>query len=238
MTTHDLLVVLASLAGGTIASLAGFGIGSIVTPLLAARYGMKLAVAVVAIPHVIGTAVRFWFLRHDLDRRVLFSFGAASAIGGLTGAVLHYWVASRALQYLLAALLIFAGAMSLFGITLRFGRRAALAAGALSGVLGGLVGNQGGIRAGAMLGFDVRKEAFVATSTAVALLIDGMRVPVYLWTTGRELLTVAPLVVVSTVAVVAGTLLGRLILGRVSEAVFRRLVGALILGLGISLIFV
>jgi uncharacterized protein len=235
---YELLVILASLAGGTIASLAGFGIGSVVTPLLAARLGMKLAVAAVAIPHVIGTAVRFWFLRHELDRRVLLTFGAASAAGGLTGAVLHHWVAGRALQYLLGALLVFTGLTGVLGITLRFGRRAALAAGALSGALGGLVGNQGGIRAGAMLGFDVRKEAFVATSTAVALLIDGMRVPVYLWTSGRELLRIWPLVLGSTIAVVAGTLLGRLILGRISETVFRRVVSGLILALGVSMFFV
>jgi hypothetical protein len=234
----EALVALASLAGGLIASLAGFGIGSMITPLLAARLGMKVAVAAVAIPHVIGTAVRFWFLRHELDRHVLMTFGLASAAGGLTGAVLHTWVGGRALAWLLAALLIFAGVTGLLNIQLRFGRRTAMAAGALSGMLGGLVGNQGGIRAGAMLGFEVRKEAFVATSTAVALLIDGMRVPVYLWTEGRALLAIWPLVLASTVAVVAGTLLGRLILGRISETLFKRVVSVLLIALGVSMIFV
>ena len=235
--TFQLLVYAASLFGGMVASLAGFGIGSMITPFLAARLGMKLAVAAVAIPHVIGTAVRFWFLRKELDRRVMLSFGLASAIGGLTGALLHTRLGGRALALLLAALLIFAGVTGLLGITLRFGRKTALAAGALSGMLGGLVGNQGGIRAGAMMGFDVRKEAFVATSTAVALFVDGVRVPVYLVTQGRELLAIWPLVLGSTVAVVAGTLLGRLILGRLSEDLFRRVVSALVLGLGISMIF-
>jgi hypothetical protein len=233
----ELLVAVASFAGGVIASLAGFGIGSVITPLLAMRYGMKLAVAMVAIPHVVGTAVRFWFLRGELDRRVLLSFGVTSALGGLTGAVLHAFIQGRVLAYVLAALLIFAGITGLLGITLRFGRTGAWIAGALSGLLGGLVGNQGGIRAGAMLGFDVRKEAFIATSTAVALFIDGMRVPVYLVTQGRELLRVWPLVAASMVAVVAGTLVGRLILGRISEAKFKRIVSALILALGISMLF-
>lgn len=234
----ELLVALAAAAGGIVASLAGFGIGSILTPLLAVRYGMKLAVAMVAIPHIIGTAVRFWFLRKSLDRRVLLSFGVTSAIGGLAGALLHAWIGGRVLQYVLAALLIFAGATGLLNVTLRFGRRGAWIAGALSGLLGGLVGNQGGIRAGAMLGFDVPKEAFVATSTAVALFIDGMRVPVYLTTHGRELLRVWPVIAIATAGVVAGTLAGRLILGRISEAVFKRVVSGLILVLGISMLFV
>lgn len=235
--TFELLVWAASLAGGVIASLAGFGIGSVITPLLAAKLGMKLAVAAVAIPHVIGTAVRFWFLRREIDRRVMLSFGLTSAIGGLAGALLHNWIGGRALAFILAALLIFAGVTGLLGIDLRFGRKTAWAAGGLSGLLGGLVGNQGGIRAGAMMGFDVRKEAFIATSTAVALFVDGVRVPVYLFTQGRELLSIWPLVLGATIAVVAGTLLGRLILGRLSEERFRRVVSALVLALGISMLF-
>jgi uncharacterized protein len=234
----EAIVAVAALAGGVVASLAGFGIGSLITPLLAAKYGMKLAVAMVAIPHVAGTALRFWFLRRALDRSVLLTFGVTSALGGLTGAILHSWIGGRVLAYILAALLIFAGVTGLLGITLKFGRGGAWIAGALSGLLGGLVGNQGGIRAGAMLGFDVPKEAFVATATAVALLIDGARVPVYLYTEGERLQSVWPMIAIATVAVLIGTLIGRIILGRIPEATFKRVVSALILLLGISMLFV
>lgn len=234
----ELIVAVASALGGVVATLAGFGIGSVITPLLAVRYGMKLAVAAVAIPHVIGTAVRFWFLRKSLDRRVLISFGIPSAIGGLAGALLHARMGGRALGLLLAALLIFAGITGLLGITLRFGRRTAALAGAVSGMLGGLVGNQGGIRAGAMMGFDVKKEAFIATATAVALFVDGMRVPVYLYTRGRELVAIWPVVLLATVGVVVGTIAGRAILGRLSDATFKRVVSALLVLLGVSMLFI
>jgi uncharacterized protein len=236
--TFELLVAAASAFGGIVAMLSGFGIGSVITPLLAMRYGMKLAVAAVAIPHVIGTAVRFWFLRKSLDRRVMLTFGLTSAVGGLAGALLHARFSGRALALLMAALLIFAGVTGLLGITLRFGRRGAWVAGALSGMLGGLVGNQGGIRAGAMLGFNVPKEAFIATATAVALVVDGMRVPVYLATQGRELVAMWPVIAVATVGVVIGTIAGRSILGKLSEAAFKRVVSVLLIGLGISMIFV
>jgi uncharacterized membrane protein YfcA len=234
----ETLVAIAAFAGAIVASLAGFGVGSIMTPVLALRYGMHLAVAMVAIPHVIGTALRFWFLRRALDRRVLLTFGVTSALGGLTGAVLHSWIGGRVLAYILAALLIFAGVTGLLGVQLRFGRGGAWIAGALSGLLGGLVGNQGGIRAGAMLGFDVPKEAFVATATAVALLIDGARVPVYLYTEGNALMNVWRIIAIATVAVLIGTVAGRMILGRIREATFKRVVSGLILLLGISMLFV
>jgi len=43
----NILVALAALLAGGIASIAGFGIGSILTPLLAVKLGTKLAVAAV-----------------------------------------------------------------------------------------------------------------------------------------------------------------------------------------------
>src|SRR5262245_35887557 len=52
------MVGLAAALAGTIASFAGFGIGSVLTPLLAIRLGTKLAVAAMSIPHVVGTSVR------------------------------------------------------------------------------------------------------------------------------------------------------------------------------------
>jgi uncharacterized protein len=100
---------------------------------------------------------------------VLVSFGATSAAGGLLGALAHTLSATRALTIVLAVILIFTGATGLLGTSLRFRGRGAWVAGAISGFLGGLVGNQGGIRTAAMLGFDVSKEAFVATSTAVVV---------------------------------------------------------------------
>jgi uncharacterized membrane protein YfcA len=219
-----------------VGAISGFGIGSIVTPVLATRVGMKVAVAAVALPHFIGTAFRFVLLRKELDRRVLLTFGLASLAGGLAGAVIHVYLASRALAWVLGSLLIFSGLSGLLKVTFRFHRGAAYVAGAFSGLLGGLVGNQGGIRAGALMGFDVRKEAFVATSTAVALLVDGARLPVYLLTEWSQLRKLGPEIGIATVAVLVGTAAGRVLLKRIDEATFRRGVSALILALGVWIV--
>ena len=81
-------------------------------------------------------------------------------------------------------------------------------AGALSGLLGGLAGNQGGIRSAALLGFNLSKDAFVGTATAVALFVDGARLPVYLVTQGPNILELWPSVGLASMGVIAGTLLG------------------------------
>ena len=72
-------ILVGGVLSGATAAISGFGIGSLLTPLLAARYGMPLAVAAVSIPHAIATAVRCWRLRAFIDWPVLRSFGVLSA---------------------------------------------------------------------------------------------------------------------------------------------------------------
>lgn len=205
--------------------------------MLAIQLGTKLAVAAVSIPHLIGTALRFVLIRQHVDRRVLLSFGITSAAGGLIGALLHTRFTSAILSYILAALLVFAGVMGLTGLSkkLRFEGAAAWIAGALSGAFGGLVGNQGGIRSAAMLGMRISKESFVATATAIALLVDGARMPVYAAIQGRQVLQLWPVLLLATIGVVVGTIAGERLLRKIPEPVFLRVVAALILALGVSM---
>ena len=235
MDAFAVIATVAAVIAGAIASISGFGIGSVLTPVLSTQFDVRLAIAMVSLPHLAGTFVRFLLVRTRIDRDVLLGFGAASAIGGLVGAALQVIVQSSALAIVFGLLLVFAGIGSLTGFAQRMrfsGRRSALVGGALSGLLGGLVGNQGGIRAAALLGFDVERDAFVATATAVALIVDGARIPVYLATEGAELAPHWPLIAVLAVGAVIGTLLGGWTLRRMSDAVFRRVVGVLLLILG------
>jgi hypothetical protein len=234
----DALVLLVGILAGAVAAVSGFGIGSVLTPLLATHSGTKLAVAAVSIPHVIGTAVRFAKLRSDVDRRAFFRFGILSAAGGLLGALINARVNAPVLSIVLGVLLIFAGLSGLLGLSerMRFGGRTAWVAGMLSGLFGGLVGNQGGIRSAALLGFDLSKEAFVATATAVALVVDGARLPVYIWTERHALVRLWPEIAAATAGVLVGTLTGVRVLRRIPEQVFRRSVSVLITALGVYML--
>lgn len=233
------LPVVVALLAGAVASVAGFGIGSLLTPTLAPSLGVGLAVVAVAIPHAAGTAVRFWRLRHAVDRDVLRAFGVASAAGGLVGALLHGWASNPALALVFALLLLMSGLAGFTGWTERVHLRGrmAIAAGALSGVFGGVVGNQGGIRSAALLAFPLRRDAFVATATATALIVDAARLPVYLANDGALLMPHVALVGALTVGVVVGTIAGERLLRRIPEPVFRRTVSVLLLALGVWMLF-
>jgi len=234
----DLILIVAGLLAGAVAAVTGFGIGSLLTPVLALQVDTRLAVAAVSIPHLIGTSLRFALLHGGVDRRVLWSFGITSAAGGLVGALLNSAANSRWLTILFGVLLLFAAVSEISGLArrMRFRGWFAWVAGALSGMLGGLVGNQGGIRSAALIGFDLRKEMFVGTATAIALFVDGARVPIYLYTQHQEMRGVLLWIILAIAAVITGTLLGTRALGRIPDVWFRRVLAVTLAILGVAML--
>ena len=234
----DGVVFAAAVAGGAIASVSGFGIGSFLTPLLALIMDARLAVATVAIPHVLGTAIRYFWLQVGADRRVLLTFGSASAAGALMGALLQVRTSSRGITLLFGTLLVLVAAFEWTGLTrrVRFVGVSAWLAGLTSGALGGLAGNQGGIRSAALLGFGLPRDTFVATATAIALLIDAVRLPIYFANYSKELADSWRVVVIACVGVIVGTALGGRVLKRIPEHRFRPIVAALLALLGLSML--
>lgn len=235
---YEVLVAGVAVAAGAVASVAGFGIGSLLTPVLAVSLGTRIAVALVSVPHLAGTALRLWRLRAHVDRRVLAGFGLASAAGGLAGAFFFSRAGSPTLSIMFGLLLLLAAAGELTGLARRVELRgpAAWLAGGVSGLFGGMVGNQGGIRSAALLGFHLPRHAFVATATAIALAVDFARMPVYFTVEGRALLAEWPLLAITVGGVVAGTLAGERVLARIPERVFRRVIALLLLVLGATML--
>jgi uncharacterized protein len=235
---ETLAISLAAIVAGGIASVTGFGIGSILTPTLSLWMDGRLAVAVVSVPHLIGTAIRFWMIKGQVDRRVMWRFGLASAAGGLVGALFQSAIAGPNLMIVLAALLLFVAASELTGLArrLRFTGVTAWIAGVLSGLLGGLVGNQGGIRSAALLGFALPRDVFVATATAIALFVDGARMPIYAITAREELWAMRRPMLIATIGVAAGTIAGTRLLRRIPETMFRKVVAILLAILGAALL--
>ena len=231
------LLLLGVVSGGA-AAVVGFGIGSLLTPFLLTRLQPHEAVAAVALPHLLATAVRFVQHRPAVDRDVFLRFGLLSAAGSLAGAWLQSTLASPLLTAALGALLLATG---IANATRGFGAwrpPAALAGGlgALSGFFGGLAGNQGGLRAVGLATFDLAPRPFLATSTAVALVVDLARTPVYLLHGGGALRSFAPAIGVAAVGCLAGTLLGERILLGTSPERYRRIVGIAVALVGVWLL--
>lgn len=240
MSFFHLAVLLVAVLAGATASVVGFGIGSLLTPLLAARFGASIAVAAVTLPHALATAVRCWRLRGSIDRRVLTRFGLLSAAGALGGALLYTRLGPSTLTGILGGLLILTSAAQLSGWARRWQPHGALVSvfGLVSGFFGGVAGNQGGLRAAALTTFRLSPPGFVATATATGLLVDLARTPIYLWSTGPDLVPLAWPIGLASLGVLIGTLLGERLLLGLSPRRFGHIVGVAIGLLGVWLISV
>ena len=231
-------VFVVAIFSGATASVVGFGIGSLMTPLLAIRFGTATAVALVTLPHAAATAVRCWRLRAHVDRTVLVRFGLLSAAGALTGAFLYTRLGPGALTRALGGLLVLTAIAQLTGLASRWQPHGPLVAlfGLVSGFCGGIAGNQGGLRSAALMAFGLPKLGFVATATATGLLVDAARTPIYIWHSGPLLLTLWVPIIVGTVGVLIGTLVGERILLGLSPRRFGQTIGAAIGVLGLWLL--
>jgi uncharacterized membrane protein YfcA len=233
----NILWLVVSFIGGVTASVAGFGIGSLLTPVLASRYSVADAILAVSIPHAVATTIRAWRLRRSIDRTVLRTFGIASGIGGIVGAFSLFAFRAHA-GVILGVLLLATGSAGLTGWNRQIHPASWLSTliGGLSGLFGGLAGNQGGLRAAAMMRFDLSPAAFVATSTAVGLMVDAARLPVYIVRGSGSIADLVVPIAIATAGVVAGTLAGERVLLRLSRERFTRIVSALITALGVWLV--
>ena len=119
------VVVIVGFFAGMTASVAGFGIGSFLTPLVSIQTGTKVAIALVSLPHFLGSDSRFWILKSKVNRKILVRFGLLSATGGLAGALLHIFFVSDLLQVVFAVMLTLAGILGILQVSerSRFGKK-------------------------------------------------------------------------------------------------------------------
>jgi len=116
----DFLVVVVGFLAGLTASVAGFGIGSFLIPLISVQAGAKTAIAIVSLPHFLGSSFRFWLLKSKITRKILIRFGILSAVGGLSGALLSIFFVSSFLQIIFSVILIIAGTLGFLQILIKY----------------------------------------------------------------------------------------------------------------------
>lgn len=76
----------------------------------------------------------------------------------------------------------------------------------------------------------------MATATAIALVVDTARLPVYLATQWKGIAALWPVVLVLVLGVLLGTIVGTRFLDKIPERLFRRVVAVFLLGLGIFML--
>lgn len=252
----DLLIVcLVALLASGLTFFSGFGLGTLLLPAFALFMPLEQAVASTAVVHLLNGLFKLALLWRHIDRRVLVRFGLPALLAALAGAwvlarlgtlpTLHAYTlfghdfAITPIKLVIGLLLL---AFALFEIVpaladLEFDARWLTLGGALSGFFGGLAGMQGALRSAFLARAGLQKQAFVATGSAIAAIIDIGRITVYAGTLAAVFGTLDHrLLAAAVLAAFAGAYIGNRLLKKTTLRGLQRVVAASLFVFGIALI--
>jgi len=235
--TSIIIIAIISFFTAAFTLMSGFGLGTILTSIFLLFYDVKIAILTVAVVHLMNNLLKISLFGKHVSLNIVKRFGIWTVAGAFIGASLQGKMDSSGVKILLGAVLIFIGLKEVTGIgeRMRIPQRMDFFGGLLSGLLGGLVGNQGAVRSTYLLHYDISKETFVATSAAIASLVDFTRIPIYIVNNKDQLVSNTLLVFITVLSAFAGTFAGKTLLHIVPLKIFRMYVAVAIVAIGILL---
>ena len=191
------VVPLAAFAASLLTLFSGFGLGTLLMPVVAIFFPVELAIALTAVVHLANNAFKALLLGRHANGAVCLRFGIPAVAAAFVGALLlgllsdsdplfDYDLLGR--TQTITAIGLVTGLLVLFFVAVESSPRLARATlepkwlplgGMVSGFFGGLSGHQGAFRSLFLLKAGLDKQAFVATGIVIAMAIDLARTGVY-----------------------------------------------------------
>lgn len=236
---ENIIFLIASFIAAIGATLAGFGSSTLLIPVAIMFMDLKTAVLLVACFHLFNNSFKIKMFWNKIDFKIFLLFGIPSIIFAFIGATLISIIPIGIVKRILAIFLITFSIYSFIKpkFAIKETKTTAIIGGGLSGFLAGLVGLGGAIRSIFLIVFNLPKEVYIATSAAIAFVIDLTRIPTYLFTgitQDRSYYILLPFLLISAYF---GVKIGKVLLGKISQSIFKRIVLIALLLVGIKLFF-
>ena len=232
----------------------GFGLGTILTPVLMVFFPVEIAIALTGVVHLFNNVFKLFLVGKNADKKVLIRFGIPAVIASFIGAYIllsipdvaplfEYDLIGRHFQvypvkFMISVLLIIFAVIDLVPKYKRieFGKDKLPLGGFLSGFFGGLSGNQGALRTAFLIKAGLTKEAFIGTAVVVSTFVDFTRIGVY--ATRMKASGIQDnigLIICATLSAIAGAYLGNLLLKKVTFRFLQIVVAILLIVISIAL---
>ncbi len=219
-------------------TLGGFGSSFLFVPLMSFFFEMPLVLMLTGILHVFSNIAKLLLFRKFIDFKIFLRFGIPSLLLTIVGAFLTGYIAMLYAQWLLALLLVAFSILFLIKPRLEFPptKISAFISGSLAGFFAGFTGTGGAIRGISLAAYNLEKNAFVATSAAIDFGVDFSRTIIYF---KNEFFDMAYIwhIPVLFVASFAGSYAGKLLLNKIPQHVFKKIVLIIILVMGVSMLY-
>jgi uncharacterized membrane protein YfcA len=233
----------------------GFGLGTILMPVVAIFLPVPVAIAITAIVHFMNKLFKLLLLWKHVDGRIMVAFGIPAVLATIPGALLLDYLSNLkmlgsytlfGIEHHLLPVKLTAGALLIFFAVAEhvpFLRNNTLrllglpVGGLLSGFFGGLTGHQGAFRSAFLVQNHLPEEKFVATNAAIAAFVDAARLGVYSLTFNLALIKPQVTLVLAAIASsFLGVFIGAAFLKKVTIRFIQNLVAVMMYSFGILLI--
>jgi uncharacterized protein len=245
-----LIICLAAFLASGLTLFSGFGLGTLLLPVMALFFPIDLAIALTAVVHALNNLFKFWLLGRHANKGVVVKFGVPAILSALLGAwvllwlseiqpLLSYQVWGREAQITPVKLAV-AMLMAVFalmemapeGAPFSLPPRYLPLGGILSGFFGGFSGHQGALRSPFLLKAGLTKESYIATGVVISLMVDIPRIIIYgLSLPGLSLEANYGLLTAAVLAAFSGAWLGNRLLKKVTLRMVQLLVAAMLLAI-------
>jgi len=246
-----LLIALSAFLASLVTFYSGFGLATILMPIIAIFFPLPIAIGLTAIVHLMHSLLRTGLLWKAIDWKIVIFFGIPALVAVIPGALALQTLSQFAplkkytvfsiqgeisiLHLCIGLLLILFATMEMFSRKIRF--KNLMLGGILSGFFGGLSGNQGAIRSIFLVNTQMGKEAFIGTNALIGAVVDFFRIVIYIWSFGRLFVQIdKALFGVAIVGALAGVFLGLTLLKKITITFIQKVIVILLYFLGTLLV--
>jgi uncharacterized membrane protein YfcA len=253
------LISLVAFLASILTFFSGFGLGTILMPVFALFFPVEIAIALTGVVHFFNNIFKLILVGKNANKSVFIYFGTPAIIAAFLGAwvllnitelepIYQYQIGDKSYE-ITPVNLIIALLLTVFAVLelipflkrLELNRKMLPIGGFLSGFFGGLSGHQGALRSAFLIKAGLTKEAFIGTAVVISCLVDFSRLSMY----ATKMLDSGlneniSLIVSATLSAMAGALIGRRLLKKVTLDFLQKLVAVMLilisLGLGSGII--
>lgn len=251
-----IIICLVAFLASILTFFSGFGLGTILLPVLALFFPVEVAIALTGVVHFFNNIFKLVLVGKNAKKSVLIYFGIPAVIASFIGAYLLINISDLGALYtynigtknfeitpvklIIAILLIGFAIIELlpFLKRLKFEKKHLPFGGALSGFFGGLSGHQGALRSAFLINAGLTKEAFIGTAVVISSFVDFTRLSVY----STRILNSGlnenlPLIISATLSAIIGAFIGNRLLKKITLDFIQKLVAILLIAISLALGF-
>jgi len=191
------IIGIAAFVAAGLTFFSGFGLGTLLMPVLAIFFPVELAIMMTAVVHFINNLVKLAMLGRYANMEVVFRFGVPAFLAAMGGAWVLAWLSDVNLEIhyhvfgatfnitpikMIVAMLLGGFLYLEFSNNKNRGRFQQIPlsiGGVFSGFFGGLSGHQGAFRSACLVQSGLTKEQFLGTNVVIACLVDLSRLIFY-----------------------------------------------------------